>query len=137
MTRREVAVPAKETLEIILIRYARLKKEMDEIEKGVKEDNAKIKSEMVALGLAEFSAGGVKASISVTEKSDFNEEQAIEIIRTNVSPDIFPTVVKTKEYLDDDALEDLIYSKKIDAILLAPCTTIKPSVITLRIGKAK
>lgn len=136
-TRRGVATRPAETLEDMVKIYAGKKEELDPLKKQVDDYGKKIKAEMRNQDLTEVVVDGIKASITITPKSDFNELQAIEILRKNLTPEQFNSVVKTKEYIDDDALENLVYTEGIDASILAPAETPKEPTITLRLGKAK
>lgn len=136
-TRRSVATRPAETLEDMVKIYAGKKEELDPLKKEVDNYGKKIKAEMCNQDLTEVVVDGIKASITITPKSDFNELQAIEILRKNLTPEQFNSVVKTKEYIDDDALENLVYTEGIDASILAPAETPKEPTITLRLGKVK
>lgn len=136
-SRRSVATRPAETLEEMVKIYAGKKEELDPLKKQVDEYGKKIKTEMRNRDLTDVVVDGIRASISITPKSDFNELQAIEILRKNLTPEQFSEVVKTKEYIDDDALENLVYSQGIDASILAPAETPKEPTVTLRLGKAK
>lgn len=96
-----------------------------------------IKSEMHQKDLTEFETDNWKAVITLKENEDFNEEQAIEIIKSTLNPEDLQYVIRTKEYIDDDALEKLIYNKKFDAKTLNCCRTLKEPTATLRISKKK
>ena len=136
-TRRSVSQRPTESLEDMIKIYVGKKEELDPLKKQVDDYNKRIKEEMKNRDLSEFVVDDVKASISITPKSDFNELQAIEILRKNLTPEQFAKCVKTKEYLDDDAFEALVYNHEVDAGILAPAETPKEPTITLRIGKAK
>ena len=136
-TRRSVATRPAETLEDMVKIYAGKKEELDPLKKQVDDYGKKIKAEMRNQDLTEVVVDGIKASITITPKSDFNELQAIEILRKNLTLEQFNAVVKTKEYIDDDALENLVYTEGIDASILAPAETPKEPTITLRLGKVK
>lgn len=124
-------------LDNLIPEYKENKTEEDKYKKLADKLNKEIKDEFKNQDITEYSAGGWKATITTAEKSDFNELQAIEILRDTLNPELFSEVVKTKEYIDNDALERMIYQKTIDATLLAPCTIVKEPTITLRISKAK
>lgn len=136
-SRRGVATRPSETLEELVTIYASKKGELDPLKKQVDDYGKKIKTEMRNQDLTEFIVGDVKASITITPKSEFNELQAIEILRKNLTPEQFNQVVKTREYIDEDAFENLVYSTGIDAGILAPAETPKEPTITLRLGKVK
>lgn len=136
-TRRSVGTKPTESLEDMIQIYVGKKEELDPLKKQVDDYNKRIKSEMANRDLTEFTVGDIRASISITPKSDFNELQAIEILRKNLTPEQFNKVVKTREYIDDDAFESLVYNHEVDAAILAPAETPKEPTVTLRIGKAK
>lgn len=136
-TRRKINTEPEENLGSMIVIYSNTKKEIDPLEKIVKDYGARIKSEMINNNLFEYVVGDVKASVSVTPKEDFNELQAIEILREQLTPEQFEKAVKVKEYLDDDAFESLVYSHEVDAAILNPCRTPKEPTITLRLSKAK
>ena len=98
---------------------------------------AQIKAYALKNGLDKIKSDNWQANISVTPKQDFNELQAIEIIKKNLGGELLASVVKTKEYIDEDALEKAIYNGDIDAKLLAPCTIEKEPTVKLTIGKIK
>lgn len=80
-----------------------------------------------------------KATVTVTPREEFNEDKAIDILKDSLSGrlDLLAGIVKTKEYIDEDALEKAIYNGDIDAKLLAPCTIEKEPTVRLTIGKIK
>lgn len=96
-----------------------------------------IKDEMHQRDLTEFESDTWKATVTLKENEDFNEEQAIEIIKSQLTDEEIQQVIRTKEYIDDDALEKLIYNKKFDAKKLNCCRTLKEPTATLRISKRK
>ena len=78
------------------------------------------------------SDNGVKASVSTTNKPSYCEEQLIAYLKELGVPD----VVKTKEYVDMEALESAIYHNQVDAKALAPFKE-DHIIQTLRITKPK
>lgn len=59
---------------------------------------------------------GIKASLSVSNKPTFNEEELIPFLKQfNIDG-----LIKTREYVDMNVLEDAIYHNQIDASKLAP-----------------
>lgn len=122
----------EEKLSQLLPVYEANKSKMDSYKKLVDKDNKKIKSIMLEAGLKEFVVDDIKASCSVSEREDFIEEALIAKLKEMKVPGI----VKKKEYVDMDALENAIYNGKIDAAALADCQT-KKEVVTLRVTKLK
>jgi hypothetical protein len=136
MSRRSVE-PPKETLGQMIVIYFGNKEDEARIKKITDDYNKRIKAEMSSQGLTEFEEGDLKASISSTPREDFNEQQAIEILRSQLTPLVFSEIVKTREYLDQDALEKAVYNKQLDAAILAPCVTPKEPTVTLRVTEKK
>ena len=138
-TRREV-IPKKltdEELASIVSSYHDAKEVEKKVKKDVSEFGGKIKEELQNRNITEFVAGDIRATITVTENSEVNELQAIEILRKALTPDQFAKVVKTREYIDDDEMEKLDYAHEVDAEILAPAVTPKAPTVTLRRGKVK
>lgn len=123
---------AEERLTELLPIYHMQKSEMDSIKKVIDKENAEIKTLMRESNLPEFVAGDIKATCSVSERQDFIEEALIEKLKDMKVRGI----IKKKEYVDMDALENAIYNGKVDAAALASCQTIK-EVVTLRVSKVK
>ena len=98
---------------------------------------AEIKSFMYDNDMNKFSSDNFTATITKKENEELNEELAIEIIKKNLSTELRKTVIKKKEYIDDDALEKLVYNGQFDIQLLQKAKIIKPPTITLRISKKK
>lgn len=118
-------------------------KAFKDIENKAKKDASplaeQIKDYALKNGLDKIKSDNWQANISVTPKQDFNEDKAIEILKESLNGrlDILASIIKTKEYIDEDALEKLIYNGDIDAKLLAPCTIEKEPTVKLTIGKIK
>ena len=116
-------------------------KAFKDIENKAKKDASplaeQIKEYALKNGLDKIKSDNWQANVTVTPKQDFNELQAIEIIKKNLGGELLASVIKTKEYIDEDALEKAIYNGDIDAKLLAPCTIEKEPTVKLTIGKIK
>ena len=76
------------------------------------------------------------ATLSCTKKESLNEDLAIEIIKENLGGALLSSVIKQKEYIDEDALEKLVYNGDFDINKLAKAKMVKETY-TLRIGKKK
>lgn len=120
-----------------ILDYQNAKKQETAIKKVVTELNETIKTELQNRKEPEFIVGDVKASITITPRQDVNELQAIEILRKALTPEQFSQCVKTKEYIDDDEFERLVYAKEVDAEILMPAVTPLAPTVTLRLGKVK
>lgn len=117
--------------------YQNAKKQETSVKKIISELGGTIKQELQNRDVTEFIAGDVRASITITPNQDVNELQAIEILRKALTPEQFSKVVKTREYIDDDEFEKLVYAHEVDAAILQPAVTPKAPTVTLRLGKVK
>jgi hypothetical protein len=122
----------EQQLTAVVPRYGSNKVELDSYKKLCDADNALIKELMGQASLPEFTAGGYKATRSVTEKESFDEV----LLLAKLKKLKVKGVVKKKEYVDMDALENAIYHGQVDAATLADCQ-VKNEVVTLRIKAVK
>lgn len=123
---------AEEKLQELIPHYQLNKSEMDSYKKIVDKDNKEIKMIMLESQLPEFIVGDIKATCSVSEREDFIEEALIEKLKEMK----VEGVIKMREYIDMDALENAIYNGELNAAELASCQT-KKEVVTLRVTKIK
>jgi len=140
MTRSGIAKPVREfDLYGAILKYATTKEEVDSLKKVVDQYNTDIKQEFKNRNITEYIANNIKATVSYTPKEDFNELQAITILKKELAkkPDLLSSIVKTREFIDQDAFEKAVYNKQVNAEILAPAITPKEPVATLRLGKVK
>lgn len=139
MSRKDLKPKAMEDIELrdIVLNYKDAKAKESSVKKVISDLGGIIKQELQNRNATEFIAGDVRASITITENQDVNELQAIEILREKLTPEQFSKVVKTREYIDDDEFEKLVYAHEVDAEILMPAVTPKAPTITLRLGKVK
>lgn len=139
MSRKDLKPKAMEdsALQDVVLQYQGAKKQESSIKKVVTDLGGIIKQELQNRDLTEFIAGDVRASITITPNQEVNELQAIEILRKALTPEQFSKVVKTREYIDDDEFEKLVYAHEVDAEILQPAVTPKAPTVTLRLGKVK
>ena len=76
------------------------------------------------------------ATLSCTKKESLNEDLAIEIIKKNLGGALLSSVIKQKEYIDEDALEKLVYNGDFDINKLAKAKMVKETY-ALRVSKKK
>lgn len=120
-----------------IVKYRDHKDVESHLKKQIKSLGDDIKQEIQNRDITEFIADGIRATITITANQDVNELQAIEILRKELSPEQFNKVVKTREYIDDDEFERLVYAHEVDAEILMPAITPKAPTVTLRLGKVK
>lgn len=124
-----------ESLEELIPRYALNKSELDSYTKICKEENEQIKAALVELGENEYSAGGYTVKRIVATKESMNEAKLLEVLRQNG----IDVAIKTREYVDMDALEAYLYNNMPSDELarqLESCRTTTETV-QLRLSKAK
>lgn len=94
--------------------------------------NKEIKEIMAEQGITEFATNGLVATVSVSERVDLMEDVLIEKIKELG----IKGIIKTKEYVDMDALETALYNGLINPAMLAQAQT-KKEVVTLRVKREK
>ena len=119
---------AYKKLEELIPIYKQNKTEADSYKKICDSYNTEIKKIMVDNDLTSFSVDGIKATCTKAYREEFIEEALIQKIKSLK----VKGVIKTKEYVDMEALENAIYNGELNAAELASCQTSK-EVITLRI----
>lgn len=115
-------------------------KEGKDVENKIKKSNAElneaIKNYMTTHDMSTADSDLYTATLSTTKKDTLNDDVALAIIKENLGGALLKSVVKTKEYIDEDVLETLIYNGDFDANKLSKAITTKTTT-TLRIAKKK
>ena len=115
-------------------------KENKDLENKLKKSNTeagnRIKAYFNEKGITNASSEKYTATVSTTTKSTLNEDLAIEIIKENLGGALLKSVIKQKEYIDEDALEKLVYNGDFDITKLEKAK-IDTTIQTLRITKKK
>lgn len=131
MSRRNVF-----NLSTAIDKYKESKDTENALKKANNELNETIKSYMYEHDMESANSEKYTATLSCTKKESLNEELAIEIIKENLKGALLASVIKQKEYIDEDALEKLVYNGDFDINKLAKAKIVKP-VYTLRVNKRK
>ena len=124
------------SLKSLVESYIINKRNEEDFKKQASAENTQIKELMHEYNLTEVSTDLGTAKISEQEKITFIEDKLIEFLKSNNLAD---GIVKTKEYVDFDALESAIYHDKISdeqKIAMAECQEKKITTV-LRISKKK
>lgn len=124
-----------QTLDELIPAYAENKSMLDDYKKICDSENKQIK-EMMDEG--SYEAGGYKATKSIQHRESFNEDKLLDVLQQyGVAYD--EKIIKTKEYVDMDALESAIYKQKLDNPMLMEIDKCRETkeVVTLRISKVK
>ena len=117
-------------------KYKESKDKENALKKANNELNETIKTYMQEHDMKSANSEKYTATLSCTEKESLNEDLAIEIIKENLGGALLSSVIKQKEYIDEDALEKLVYNGDFDINKLAKAKIVK-SVYTLRVNKKK
>lgn len=116
--------------------YGESKKEENAIVKRNKERNSQIKQLFLDNDISSFETDSFIATVSETEKQSLNNELALGILKEELGENELTSVVKTKEYIDEDALEKLVFNGQFDISKLEKAVD-KKIVSTLRIKPRK
>lgn len=117
--------------------YAANKLELDSYTKLCKDENSQIKKLMAELNTeyeGKYATGKYKASYSISKRETMNEDILLDIAhKYNIE------VIKTKEYIDYDKLESLIYNGNLSKDILLEMNKAKEVKIveTLRVSEIK
>ena len=116
--------------------YKESKDKENALKKANNELNENIKNYMQKHDMTSANSEKYTATLSCTKKESLNEDLAIEIIKENLGGALLSSVIKQKEYIDEDALEKLVYNGDFDINKLAKAKMVKETY-TLRVGKKK
>ena len=98
-------------------------KESKDKENALKKANDRmgkdIKQYMLDNDMTKANGEKYTVTMSKTVKQKLNEDLAIEIIKENLGGALLASVIKQKEYIDEDALEKLVYNGDFDITKLA------------------
>ena len=117
-------------------KYKESKDKENALKKENNELNENIKAYMHEHDMTSANSEKYTATLSCTKKESLNEELAIDIIKENLGGALLSSVIKQKEYIDEDALEKLVYNGDFDINKLAKAKMVKETY-TLRVGKKK
>lgn len=116
--------------------YKASKDKENALKKANNKMNENIKTYMQEHDMSSANSEKYTATLSCTKKESLNEDLAIEIIKENLGGALLSSVIKQKEYIDEDALEKLVYNGDFDISKLAKAKMVKETY-TLIIGKKK
>ena len=117
-------------------KYKESKDKENALKKANNELNETIKKYMHEHNMTSANSENWTATLSCKKKESLNEDLAIEIIKENLGGALLSSVIKQKEYIDEDALEKLVYNGDFDINKLAKAKMVKESY-ELRVNKKK
>lgn len=106
------------------------KAQKSKLEGSIKKKSDFVKEKFKELEIEEYSTDTIRAYFQHSTKVDMDENKVIEILKENCAEDDLKDVIKTKEYVNFEALENLIYNGGISAEKLEPAQNIK-TIISL------
>ena len=118
----------------VIDEYKESKDRENALKKANNELNENIKNYMQEHDMTSADSEKYTATLSCTNKESLNEDLAIEIIKENLGGALLNSVIKQKEYIDEDALEKLVYNGDFDISKLEKAKITKVTT-TLRIKK--
>ena len=114
--------------------YKESKDKENSLKKINNELSENIKSYMHEHNMTTADTDNYTATLSRKDSESLNEDLAIEIIKENLDGALLNSVIKQKEYIDEDALEKLVYNGDFDISKLEKAKITKVTT-TLRIKK--
>jgi hypothetical protein len=126
----------QEELIPIIESYIGNKEKEDEYKKKASAENTQIKSIMKELDIVSCETSLGTAKITDQKRETFIEDALIQYLKDN---NVADDIIKTKEYVDFDALESAIYNERIPEDIvkgMSKCKEVK-TVSVLRISKNK
>lgn len=118
----------------VIDEYKESKDRENALKKANNELNEIIKAFMQNHDISSAESEKYMATLSCTKKESLNEDLAIEIIKENLDGALLNSVIKQKDYIDEDALEKLVYNGDFDISKLEKAKITKVTT-TLRIKK--
>lgn len=123
----------KKQLAELLPNFFGVHAQVSKLKKQDAELNTNIKNLMKEYKLPEFVADGYKATYSTSSRDSFVEDRLIATLKKHK---LGKGLIKKREYVDMDALEDALYKGKLKAALIADCVE-NQEVVTLKVRKLK
>lgn len=122
-------------LDTLIPQYAENKQLLDDYKKICEKENSEIK-ELIKEG--SYETNGYKATVTVQHRESFNEDKLLDVLQKDrIYRDL--GIIKTKEYVDMDALESVIYRKMLSGKQLMDIDKCRNSkeVVTLKVSRIK
>lgn len=130
----------KNKLELLIPQYALNKSELDSYKKLCDKENAEIKTLMSQLKETDYSAGGYSAKIIIQNRESLNEDKLLNLLFSKFQKDAEQLgIIKTKYYIDTDALEKALYNGDIPQDIIQDMSKARETkeVVTLKVTKEK
>ena len=112
--------------------YFKQKKELDKQQRSVLQLSKEIKEYLTEENLSEYDSEDLTVTITEINKDVLDEESLIPVLKKS-----FPSAVKSKEYVDMDELENLVYTRQISPDFIQSFIVHKEPTIRLNIKQRK
>ncbi len=136
MARVKIQEPQTQPLEELIPLYGEQNTQCNALKKVVADLNTKVKAAIHAAKQEnkDITVGGWKCTLTVTDDTKVNEDRLLDVLKRHKI-----AVIKTKEYIDFDELERLIYAGSVpqEAMLEMDACNEKGTKETLRCTKLK
>lgn len=96
------------SLDDLIVSFYQNKSELDSYKKICEDENTKIKTKMTEISTDTYEVNGIVAKISYKDKSTFNDAKLLATVK-----ELGLDVVRTREYVDMDLLENVLYSDSV------------------------
>ena len=132
----------EEELDALIPTYGSLDFELKNIKKKADGFKERIKTIVKSLGVKTYRSEDYEITYTEAERVSFKEDKLLTKLKEIVAdrnPEEFEGLVKTKEYVDMDVLENLLYHNKFDEAdisSISDCQEIK-IIPTLKVKKVK
>ena len=117
-------------------RYGINKEELDTYKMICDTENKKIKALMTEDKLKEFGSDNYTAKLTTVDKSYTDEAKVLQVIHSFNIPNSLG-IIKTKEYIDEDALESAIYNNEIPEEVIKAIADCKVEKLEYRLSVKK
>ena len=118
----------RETLSVLAEQYHTATSEFNAADAKKKALNSVVKSTLAEYGVTKFvSDSGITLSVSHKQNVSYDEEVLLKRIK-DLGVD---GIIKTKEYIDFDALESALYHNKLSKDDIKEGIIVKPDIVTL------
>jgi len=130
-------------LDEMVSHYGELDNQIKTLSKELDSDKVTLKNTLAKEGLDSYSAGGYKVTKVTSTRTKVDEDKMIKILKEDwenkYGKNSECPYIKTKEYIDMDGLEAVIYSGELSSEVMAKLGTCKEDteVVALKCTKEK
>ena len=102
-----------EKLEKLVPRYFAINEESKAIKKDVTKDSTDIKDILTSISMDSIDVGDFRVSLSHIDKSYMDTDKLLAFVKAEFPTELQERVIKTREYIDEDVLESIMYKNEI------------------------